>query len=323
MNAPFFPRAQSAAEPAPDAAFLADVLEGLSLSQKTVSAKYFYDLEGSRLFEDITRLREYYPTRTELSILRGAGPDFADFCPSGATVVEFGSGSTEKIRVLLSQLPDVRGYVPIDVSADFLSDEAAKLRADRPDLDIQPVVADFVGQMQLPPALVDSPLIGFFPGSTIGNFEPASAGALIARFARLLGAGAVLIIGVDLVKDDTILQAAYDDAAGITGRFNLNLLSRINRELGADFDLTGFAHRAVFNRQLSRIEMHLVSLRRQIVRIAGRSVSFEAGETIHTENSYKYTEAGFRSLAEAAGWTTERVLTDPDHLFAVLILRAR
>ena len=305
-----------------DPVFLADVVEGLSRPQKTLPAKYFYDLAGSRLFEEITRLPEYYPTRTELSILRGQAAEIAKLSRPGLAVVEFGSGSSEKIRALLQALPDVEFYVPIDVSGEFIEGEAAQLRADRPDLTVVPVIGDFTGAMRLPPELSGRPLLGFFPGSTIGNFEPAEAERLLAGFAALLGEGASLLLGVDLVKEKAILDAAYDDAAGVTGRFNMNLLSRINRELGGDFNLPAFSHRAFFAPEASRIEMHLVSARAQDVRIGERRFHFEAGETIHTENSYKYRPDAFEALAVRAGWRREAMLTDPQELFALFALRA-
>jgi dimethylhistidine N-methyltransferase len=305
-----------------DPVFLADVLDGLARPQKTLSAKYFYDLEGSRLFEEITRLPEYYPTRTELSILRDRAHEIGQLSRPGLAVVEFGSGSSEKIRTLLGALSDVSIYVPVDVSGEFLKGEAAQLRADRPDLEVIPLVGDFTGPLTLPAEVRARPRLGFFPGSTIGNFEPEAAGKLLSSFAALLGQGSSLLIGVDLVKPDAILNAAYDDAAGVTGRFNLNLLRRINRELGADFDLGGFAHRAFFNRAKSRVEMHLVSLRAQEVRVGGRTIRFDAGETIHTENSYKYQPEDLEALAMRSGWLRETMLTDPNGLFAIFALRA-
>ena len=309
--------------PTASSAFMADVLDGLRRGRKTLPPKYFYDLEGSRLFEEITRLPEYYPTRTELGILNARGDEIASLCPPDAALVEFGSGSTEKIRRLLPHLPGLVAYVPVDVSGDFLGAEAAQLRADRPDLEVRPVVADFTHAFALPADLGRHPLVGFFPGSTIGNFEPEEAGLLLGRFGDLLGPDALLIVGVDLVKDVAILKAAYDDAAGVTGRFNLNVLRRINRELGADFDLDCFLHRAFFNAERSRIEMHLVSRCAQTVHVGGVRIVFAAGETIHTENSYKYTPDRFEALAARAGWPSATLFTDPDRLFAVYALRSR
>ncbi|WP_430912616.1 L-histidine N(alpha)-methyltransferase [Methylobacterium sp. sgz302541] len=301
--------------------FLADALAGLSKPQKELPAQYFYDAAGSDLFEAITTLPEYYPTRTELGILDAAGPEIAALLPARGALVEFGSGSTVKLRRLLRHRPDLSVYVPVDVSAEFLHSEAKALRADMPDLRVEPVAADFTRPFALPGDLADLPKAGFFPGSTIGNFEPAQAAALLARFGRVLGSGAILIVGVDLVKDRTVLERAYDDAAGVTARFNLNLLTRMNRELGADFDAARFRHRAVFNADASRIEMHLVSRAAQSVSLAARSFAFAEGESIHTENSYKYTPEGFRALAAQAGWSPVAIWTDPQALFSVHALR--
>ncbi|MEH3146089.1 MAG: L-histidine N(alpha)-methyltransferase [Methylobacterium frigidaeris] len=292
------------------------MLAGLAAPRKHLAAKYFYDSAGSALFERITQLPEYYPTRTELAILERDGPAIAALLPPGAALVEFGSGSTAKVRRLLPHLPDLGAYVPVDVSEEFLRSEAGELGRDFPRLRIEPAAADFTRPFALPDDLPEH-RTGFFPGSTIGNFEPQAAGALLHHFARTLGAGASLIVGVDLVKDKAVLDAAYDDAAGVTAAFNLNLLRRINREVGADFDLDAFAHRAFFDPNLARIEMHLVSLRDQTVTVANVPFAFREGETIHTENSYKYTVAGFRALAAGAGWEGRAVWTDPDGLFSV------
>ena len=304
-----------------DGSFLNDVFDGLSKPQKTLPAKYFYDAAGSDLFEAITRLPEYYPTRTELGILDAAGPEIAALLPRGCALVEFGSGSTVKLRRLLRHLPDLAAYVPVDVSETFLLSQAALLRSDFPDLKVEPVAADFTRPFLLPSDLAGAPKAGFFPGSTIGNFEPEEAATLLASFGRILGPGAGLIVGVDLVKRHEVLEAAYDDAAGVTGRFNLNLLTRMNRELGADFEPSRFRHRALFDPAASRVEMHLVSRQAQNVRVAGRSFGFAEGESIHTENSYKYTPDGFRALAARAGWSPAALWTDPAGLFSVHALR--
>ena len=281
----------SPAEPVTeDGVFLADVWDGLAAKPKVLSAKYFYDAAGSALFEQITALPEYYPTRTELRILDGRGPDIAALLPKGAALVEFGSGSTAKLRRLLRHLPDLSAYIPVDVSGAFLTEQAETLRADLPDLTVEPVVADFTRPFTLPDGVRDRPLAGFFPG-------------------------------VDLVKDRAVLEAAYDDAAGVTAAFNLNLLRRIQRDLDADIDVESFRHRAFFNAEASRIEMHLVSRRAQTLRVAGRGFAFEAGESIHTENSYKYTLDGFRALAARAGWSPVEAWTDSDGLFSVHGLR--
>jgi L-histidine N-alpha-methyltransferase len=304
----------------PGDGFLADVVAGLSSTPKRLPAKYFYDAAGSALFEEITRLPEYYPTRTELGILRECGGEIAASVPPGAALVEFGSGSSIKVRLLLEHLHNLAVHVPVDVSAEMLAAEAEALAGDFPGLAVRPVAADFTDPFQLPPEAAGRPHVGFFPGSTIGNFEPPEAASFLRQAGTILGAGATFILGVDLVKDPAILNAAYDDSAGVTARFNLNVLARINRELGGRFDLASFAHRAFFNPDLSRIEMHLVSRVAQQVRVGSRSFAFEAGETIHTENSYKYTLDGMRELARHAGWRPERVWTDPDALFSVHLL---
>ena len=309
-------------DPTPVApAFLDDVREGLSRPQKALSPKYFYDAAGSDLFEKITQLPEYYPTRTEIGILDGRGPEIAALLPAGAALVEFGSGSTVKLRRLLRHLDKLAAYVPVDVSGEFLRAQAETLSADFPHLRVEPVVADFTRDFDLPESLAGLPRAGFFPGSTIGNFEPEEAEALLARFGRILGSGAHMIVGVDLVKDAGTLESAYDDAEGVTAAFNLNLLTRINRELGGGFDLDAFTHRAVFNPQASRIEMHLVARDAQDVAIGSDTFAFAAGETIHTESSYKYTVETFRALAERAGWRWIQVWTDADGLFSVHALR--
>ncbi|MCJ2057457.1 L-histidine N(alpha)-methyltransferase [Methylobacterium sp. J-048] len=318
---PTFPDATPVALDTPALAFLADVRDGLSRPQKTLSPKYFYDSAGSDLFEAITRLPEYYPTRTEVGILDRSGPEMAALLPAKAALVEFGSGSTNKLRRLLRHLDKLAAYVPVDVSGEFLRAQAEVLSGDFPHLRVEPVVADFTRDFDLPASLRDMPRAGFFPGSTIGNFEPSEAEELLRRFGRILGAGAHMIVGVDLVKDAAILERAYDDTAGVTAAFNLNLLTRINRELAGRFDLGAFSHRAVFNTQASRIEMHLVSEGAQDVRIGSDTVAFADGETIHTESSYKYTVETFRALVERAGWTWIQVWTDPEGLFSVHALR--
>jgi dimethylhistidine N-methyltransferase len=322
VNAPLPHLAPAAALDGTDRGFLQDVLAGLRAPRKHLSAKYFYDRRGSELFEAITRLPEYYPTRTELAILDRYGPEIGAGLPPGAALVEFGSGSTAKVRRLLPHLSDLAAYVPVDVSEEFLRSEADELGRDFPRLRVEPVAADFTKPFPLPDDLRDAPKAGFFPGSTIGNFEPELASALLGSFARTLGPGATLIVGIDLVKDKAVLDAAYDDSAGVTAAFNLNLLARINRELGADFDFDAFAHQAFFDENLGRIEMHLVSRRSQLVTVAGVPFHFGSGETIHTENSYKYTVPGFRALARGAGWEHRSVWVDPDGLFSVHALTA-
>jgi dimethylhistidine N-methyltransferase len=306
--------------PEPDGSFVNDVLAGLSKRPKQLSPKYFYDAAGARLFEEITALPEYYPTRCELAILRAHAAAIARHIPQGAALVEFGSGSTRKARIVLDAAPAIAAYVPVDISSEMLEQEAEELRRAYPRLAVLPVVADFMRPFRLPAALAGMARAGFFPGSTIGNFEPHEACSFLRHAGRMLGQGETLIIGVDLVKDAAILNAAYDDAAGVTARFNRNLLTRINRELGGTFDLATFSHQAFYNAERGRIEMHLVSKKRQKVRVAGRIIEFRAGEAIHTENSYKYTLESFAALARGSGWRPLEVWTDAKGYFSVYAL---
>ncbi len=301
-------------------AFAADVLEGLAATPKQLPAKYFYDEAGSRLFERITELPEYYPTRTELRILESSAASIARLTDPGAALIEFGSGSTAKARLLLRHMASVRAYVPVDISAEFVNGEAARLQADFPALEVLPVAADFTGAFELPAAVKAGPRLGFFPGSTIGNLEPHEVTGFLRRAKRVLGQGAAFVVGVDLVKDPEVLYAAYNDSQGVTAQFNRNLLVRVNRELGADFDVSAFEHHAFYHRELRRIEMHLASLRRQKVRILGKCFDFRAGETIHTENSYKYSVESFAALARGAGWSIGADWTDPERYFSVQAL---
>jgi len=300
--------------------FARDVVAGLSATPKRIPPKYFYDSEGSRLFEEITRTPEYYPTRSENEILRMQAGAMVQYFPTGAALVEFGSGACIKVRFLLDAARKLKAYVPVDISGEFLSAEAAHLRKDYPKLAILPVAADFMKPFALPEAVAELPKIGFFPGSTIGNFEPHEACAFLGHAGKILGAGAVMIVGVDLVKDPAVLNAAYNDEAGVTEKFNLNLLRRINRELCGNFKLDQFEHHAFYNREKSRIEMHLASKKRQKVRVGSATFDFRAGEAIHTENSYKYSAESFAALARGAGWTMEQVWTDAGRNFAVCAL---
>jgi L-histidine N-alpha-methyltransferase len=308
-------------EAAASESFAEHVVHGLSDSPKWLSAKYFYDTAGSDLFEQITELPEYYPTRTELSILHKYASEMAGYVPLSAALVEFGTGSTKKARILIEATPQLAFYVPVDISAEFLAREAAAVRRDIPWIAVLPVAADFTRDFDLPQQVRSRPRVGFFPGSTIGNFEPEDAAEFLRQAGRILGAGATMIVGVDRIKEETVLNDAYDDAAGVTAKFNLNILRRMNRELGGDFDLSAFRHRAFYNAEGHRIEMHLESLRDQTVRVAGRNFTFAKGETIHTENSYKYTVEGFRALAESAGWRPVATWTDENDYFAVHALR--
>ncbi|MFL6797373.1 MAG: L-histidine N(alpha)-methyltransferase [Xanthobacteraceae bacterium] len=311
--------AQQVRQDEPHSPFLRDVIVGLTAQPKRLPPKYFYDEIGARLFEAITALPEYYPTRCELHLLSEHGAEIAQFFPAGAALIEFGSGSSRKIRTVLAAAPTIKAYVPVDVSAEMLVQEAEQLRRDHPGLTVLPLAADFTSNFVLPSAVTAMPRVGFFPGSTIGNFEPRDAVTFLRHAASILGHGAVLIVGVDLIKDAHLLDAAYNDAAGVTAAFNFNLLTRINRELGADFDLRHFTHRAFYNVEKQRVEMHLRSTVAQDVSLAGRVIHFAAGETIHTENSYKYTLASFAALARAAGWKPAAVWTDKE--FSVHALR--
>ena len=294
--------------------FATELLDGLRATPRAVAPKWFYDNEGSRLFEAICELPEYYPTRTELALLDHHAQEMAALIGAQADIVEFGAGASRKVRVLLDALQAPRRYMPVDISGEHLEEAAAALRADYPRLQVQPLAADFTRGLQLPPAL--GRRIGFFPGSSIGNFEPAQAQALLRGFAGLLGGGG-LLIGVDLVKDPALLHAAYNDSRGVTASFNLNLLARANRELGADFDLTAWAHSAFYQPALKRIEMHLVSRRAQRVRVAGESLSFAEGDSVHTENSYKYTVEGFAALARGAGFDVRKTWVDGGRRFSL------
>ncbi len=317
--------ARDAPAPAPEKAFRADVIAGLSAARKSLPAKWFYDAAGSELFEAICGLPEYYPTRQETALLKRIAPEIAAHIPDGATLVEFGSGASLKTRLLLDAAPRIATYAPVDISETALSAAAKAISKDYPRLVVTPRLGDFTAGHspagQSPHGLGDdAPQVGFFPGSTIGNFAPDAAVALLARIRGLLGAGVVLIVGVDLAKDEATLTAAYDDAQGVTAAFNLNLLARINRELEGDFDLSTFAHRAVWNRLEGRMEMHLEALRTHRVHAAGRTFLFVRGETIHTENSYKYTEEGFADLAARAGWRVARRWVSPAPAFAIFLL---
>jgi dimethylhistidine N-methyltransferase len=300
-------------------AFAADVQVGLAGKPKRLPPKYFYDAAGSALFERITQLPEYYPTRCELALLRANAPAIASLFPQNCALIEFGAGSTKKARILLGASATVEAYVPVDVSGDFLQQETAALRREFPRLAVYPMVADFTKPFAIPEAVAALPRVGFFPGSTIGNFEPHEAAQFLRNAGVMLGVGSVLIVGIDLVKDSKILCPAYNDAEGVTAKFNLNLLTRINRELDAEFDLASFEHHACYNREQNRIEMHLASTKRQKVRVNGKTVSFRAGETIHTENSYKYTVESFQALAHGSGWAPLKAWSDG--LFAVVALK--
>ena len=304
--------------------FAEAVRVGLAQPQKLIPARYFYDEAGSQLFEAITALPEYYPTRTETAILAEQAGAIAAAVGPGRAVIEYGSGSSAKTPLLLAPL-DAAAYVPVDISGDFLTQSAAALAAHFPGLPILPVVADFTRPFALPAAVAGRPRLGFFPGSTLGNLAPMAAVDLLRGFAALLGPGSWLVIGLDLAprsddgagKSVAMLEAAYDDAAGVTAAFNLNLLHRINRELAGTVAIDDFAHRAVWNPALGRIEMHLVARRDTAFTAAGHHFAMAAGETIHTENSYKWTLPESRLMARASGWVPAQVWTDPAERFAV------
>jgi len=295
--------------PSTDAAtvdrFAADVIAGLTATHKRVSPKYFYDEAGSRLFTEICRTDEYYVTRSETLLLRKVAAEVAAGIPDGAVLVEFGSGDSAKTRLLLDAAPQVSAYVPIDISSSALYEASGILARDYPRLRIVPVVADFTGHFALPLA-AKGPKVGFFPGSTIGNFGRNGAVQFLRSARQLLGRSSALLVGVDLIKEPSTLIAAYDDSLGLTERFNKNLLARINRELGGDFDLDAFEHLAMWNAARCRIEMHLVSLKDQIVNAAGHTFAFRFGEHLHTENSHKFTVDMFMRLAAEAGWYASR-----------------
>lgn len=301
-------------------AFLTDVIDGLSQRQKAIPARWFYDRRGSELFEEITRLPEYYPTRTESGILTAAAPDLARMTARRA-VVEFGSGSSEKTPLLLAAC-DPLAYVPIDISGDFLRSSAAALQAEFPNLPVLPVEADFMHPVVLPEEIASMPRLGFFPGSTIGNLVPPSAVDLLRSMRSTLGQDGQLLIGMDCIKSPDVLIPAYNDSAGVTARFNLNLLHRLNHELAADVPVEDFAHTIVWNEPLSRIEMHLQAQRTLSFTIAGHRFAMAAGETIHSENSHKFGERDANLLLLAGGWTPIQRWTDPESQMMLILAKA-
>ena len=315
----------AAAKPVPDSQppndaagrFQRDLLAALQKTPRSISPKYFYDAAGSQLFDRICELPEYYPTRTETALLERFAPQIAKLCGPRAEIVEFGAGSLVKIRLLLGALETPARFLPIDISADHLAAAALDLACDHPELDVLPIAADYTCDLAMPmPEPGGGRRIGFFPGSTIGNFSPDEALGFLRSAARLLKGGA-LLLGADLVKNPARLHAAYNDAQGVTAAFNLNLLARANRELGADFDLAQFAHCAFYNAPFQRIEMHLMARRRQRVSLAGQTFEFEEGETLHTETSQKFSEESLRDLATRAGFEPGPVWVDDERLFCL------
>ncbi len=307
------------------AAFRDDVVEGLGQTQKRLSARWFYDLKGSELFEEITQLDAYYPTRTEINLLTNVRDEICDHVQGPVAVVEFGAGSTRKTPLLLKGLDGLTAYVPIDISAEFLADSVAQLRRDMPGLAIYPIFGDFndlpVLSDVMGPNQSGARHLGFFPGSTIGNLTHAEAVAFLSQARKSLGQGAQFLIGIDMVKPIPTLLRAYNDELGVTAAFNLNLLERLNRELWGEFDLDAFAHEAIWNERDSRIEMHLRSLAFQTVKVAGHSFTFRQGETIHTENSHKYSQDAFTGLAREAGWAIEAHWIDADTPYGLFLMQ--
>lgn len=297
-----------------------DVIKGLAHRPRSIPPKYFYDAEGSRLFDAITELPEYYPTRTENAMLQRYAEQIARHAGTGHLLVEPGSGSCTKARILFDDLQPC-AYVPMDISRDHLRLAAQQVAVEYPWLEVHAACSDFTRMMAMPPDSPQGRRLAFFPGSSIGNFDPSGAVQFLHMIAELVGQGGQLLIGVDLKKDKAVLEAAYDDAQGVTAAFNLNLLVRINRELQADFDLDQWRHQALYNEQEGRIEMHLVSRIDQQVQVLGNTYNFEQGETIHTENSYKYSVEEFAALAGRAGFAHDRVWVDDAQLFSIHLLR--
>ena len=302
----------------PDLSFARDVVAGLSAATKRLPCTWLYDHRGSELFEAITRVPEYYPTRTEILILQSCAGQIAALAGPRATVIELGSGSSRKTPLLLAALDAPALYMPVDISAQYLQESVQGLQVQFARLSMRPLVADFTRPLALPPRHAgDGRRLVFFPGSTIGNFAPDAAVPLLRQIGQAAGAGALLVLGADATQDPAVLLPAYDDAQGVTAAFNKNLLVRINRELGADFDPEAFRHEARFDAAQRRVEMHLVSLREQRVRLLGRSIGFAAGESIHTENSYKHGPTRLEALAGRAGWTARQLWMDAHSRFAV------
>ena len=305
-----------------DTKFRADVIEGLSQAQKAVPARWLYDDAGSQLFEDITQLPEYYPTRAETEILTDRAAEFAEQIAAGSAVVEFGSGSSVKTPLLLRAI-DPAAYVPLDISGEFLRAAAADLAQQFPGLPVHPVEADFMRQVELPAEVADLPKLGFFPGSTIGNMVARTAVDLLRSMRETLGTGAQLLIGMDLIKDKDVLVAAYDDAAGVTAQFNLNMIRRINRELDGDIPVDALAHEARWNDENARVEMHLVAGEDITFTVDGRAFSMKAGETIHTENSHKFNRRTSNMLLLAGGWEPQVRWLDSKERFSLILAEAK
>ena len=304
-----------------DPAFRADVLNGLAEPIPAIPARWLYDRRGSELFDDITRLPSYYPTRTETALLQAILPEVATMTGTGGAVVEFGAGSQTKTPLLLDAVKP-KAFVPIDISGEYLEDSAASLDAEHEALRVYPVVADFTKDVTLPAAIDDLPRLGFFPGSTIGNMVARTATDLLRTMRATLGEGSCLLIGMDLVKDPAVLVSAYNDAAGVTAAFNLNLVERINRELDGSIPVDALRHEARWNDDFSRIEMHLRAVRDIAFEVAGRAFSMAEGETIHTENSHKFSRRSANLLLLAGGWTPRQRWTDAAGQFSLILADA-
>lgn len=303
--------------------FLGALIAGLSAERKSVPCRFLYDAQGSALFEAICRQPEYYPTRTELEILRRYADDIASRIGADAELIELGSGASEKVGVLLDALFQPTAYVPVDISREALREAARRVATERPELEVHAVCADYGAEFDLPRLPGAGRRVAFYPGSTIGNFTPPEATGFLRHWAERLETGALLLIGVDLQKSPAVLNAAYDDAAGVTAQFSLNVLARANRELGADFDLSTWRHEARYLPAEGRVAIHLRALRSQTIHVAGRSFDIAAGEALHVEDSWKYTVDGFQDLALKAGYAPRAVWTDPRHMFSVHLLEVR
>lgn len=305
-----------------DDSFLSDVIEGLSETPKTLPCKYFYDAKGSALFDEICELPEYYPTRTELKIMMDNASTVGSQLGKGVRLVEFGSGSSIKTRILLDNLYEPAAYIPVDISEEHLNRSASALSETYPNLRVLPVCADFTEKLEIPEVNHAQTTVIYFPGSTIGNFEKNEAKTLLGEWRQLCANGGGLLIGIDLVKDQKILEDAYNDSQGITAEFNLNILDRINRELGANFDTDKFSHRAHWNKENNRVEMHLVSKCQQTVNVGGQTLEFTKDETIHTESSHKYTVESFNKIAAFSGFRCKHAWLDENNWFSVQLLEA-
>lgn len=299
--------------------FLAEALAGLGATVKTLPSKYFYDDLGSELFERICEVPEYYVTRVETALLRDIADDAAKAIGPGAKIIEYGTGSSEKINILLSSLDNPAAFIGVDISGAALQGVTQAMAKRFPALDVHAVCADFTQPFDLPDMVGAGAgaKVVFFPGSTLGNFDPDLALEFMANAVRMAGPGGGMLIGIDLKKDEAVLNAAYDDAQGVTAQFNLNLLRRLNNECGADFDLAAFSHRAFYNADAGRVEMHLVSQRAQTVSLGGQTIAFAKDETIRTESSYKYSVSEFQNLSRRAGFTPVHAWTDAEHLFSI------